>query len=142
MRKSQEKTINGVQYRVTQLGGKEASRMGFLLGQMMVKFGAAASKADFSAMAEAMTLEQFERFRDTLSPFTEVLSSDGKAMKLSDIFDVHFAGDPGAIMDWFIFSMEVNFSDFLSSAVSKLAAMWGKKATPQASSSPQDTPVS
>lgn len=133
MLEAKEKVIDGVSYKVHQLGARKALRM----LQRIIKIvgpGIATGiqgvdgQGGFQAMAEmdigklalgqavkelADRLDEavVDGIVDELAQVTVVVKGD-KQPALSAIFDLHFAGKMKQLFQWLLFALEVQFGDF------------------------------
>jgi hypothetical protein len=111
MLETRSKSIDGFEYRVTQLGAKQGrvvfTRLAKVLGQAM-----ADKDNPIAALASSLDPGDVDYLCDTFAPVTTV-NIQGKEPRLSDIFDMHFAGKYGPLLKWLGFCMEVNFGSFL-----------------------------
>jgi hypothetical protein len=82
-----------------------------------------------AGLLERVSPEEIVEVARQLAATTEVSQPGGRApAQLSEVFDVHFAGDYLALVDWLRFALEVNFGPF----VAALAARLGRAAPPAA----------
>jgi len=139
-RDSEVRNINGLDYKVVQLGAKQGRKVlirlmkvgGAGLAGLTGEQGLAGVVAGLAAAVQNLSEEDFEYFCDTLSPVTEVTLADGKRPQLNNAFDDHFAGDYGTMALWLAFALEVNFSSFfqvLRDEVSKRLGPQAKSTT-------------
>ena len=128
------RTIDGVEYRVAQLGWKEGRTAlvrllkvvgpsvgeAFKLAQVEPgkKFeldrsvSAAAVGALFTELAQRLTEEDFAYLTDIMVPKTEVHRGGDAWVRLSDEIHWHFAGDYWRCFKWLAFCLEVNYLGF------------------------------
>lgn len=115
MREAKTKTIGKAQYRVTPLGAKAGcrvlTRLTRLLGSALKGGDRTNAMVILGSGLEHLSEEDFSYFCDALAPNTELLV-DGKTLRLSDVFDVHFTAEYAALVEWLLFAMEVNFGGF------------------------------
>jgi len=114
---TKEKLIGKNTYKVTQLGavtGRKvfAKLMGLVGPAMAVAAGEGGVEKALASLFSGLDDANMDYFCDQFAPNTMV-STGGKLFKLSDIFDLHFAGNYGELASWLLFSLEVNFGDFL-----------------------------
>lgn len=128
--KTQEREIDGVKYRVTQLGAVDGRAV---LLRLLKAFGPSAAAMLGDNIAEAVA--KLNLSEDDLSYFcqqfgqkTFVVLGD-KTPRLDNVFDEHFAGRYRAMILWLGFAVEVNFADFLSDKAAAMLA--GIAAAPQ-----------
>lgn len=145
MLETKEKTIGDCTYRVTQLPAWAAGDVFFRLGKLVapaiaevmgdVDKGVTQDKggAVIAKILDRATSEDFRFLCNAFAPSTSVLLPDGKAPKLSAIFDLHFVGQRFPDMfSWLAFAIEVNYSGFfdklggLQALVDRAAAAPGK----------------
>lgn len=124
MRQEVRKSVNGKDYIFYQFGASEGLKVWFRILKIIgTPIGAIASKATSGIKTEVRELgidkavemlcqnieadEVLILIKDILSQVTH----DGK--RLSDIFDVHFAGAYMQIFDVLYVALEVNYKDFL-----------------------------
>lgn len=148
---TQEKTIDGTRYRVTQLGGELASD---LLFRLLKAIGAGVARASgptailalMAAAARSLEMADFHAFREAFVGVTTVCLQDkakksgvtARWMPMTTVgFDAHFQGRPGALLAWFRWCFEVNFGGFFAEA---LAGEASGQAEPATESSPSDSP--
>jgi hypothetical protein len=131
MIQSQERTIGGTTYKVTQLGASTGLQLlvrltkvlGPSIGELTKTGGANIldAKGDAVAgaiakLAEHLTYEDLAHTCDVLGEFTEILNG-AKAMKLTrEARELHFAGNYGELMRWIVFALEVNFGSFFGAS--------------------------
>lgn len=126
---TEERRLGDTTYRVTTIGALKGRglmvRLGKLGGQSLASFldGLASGKTVLDAavavgIAEAireisarLTEEEFAAICDELALHT-ILVFDEKEPRLKDVFDTHFAGNYGELVQWFAFALEVNFRSF------------------------------
>ena len=103
MLETRSKTINGTEYKVTQLdairGRKVLARMQRVAGNM-----------------NQMSDEDMDYLCDVFAPSTCVVSTNDHGQRvepqLSKIFGLHFAGKYDEMAEWLAFCVEVNFGSF------------------------------
>lgn len=133
---SKTKSINGVEYTVTQLGAKEGRRLlTRLLKVAGPALGEAAKAGGVGSALEKIALnlnpDDIDYFCETLERTTTVRQGE-RNPRLSDISDLHFAGNYGDEAKWLVFAMEVNFGSFLALAGDLKSAANESPASPQA----------
>ena len=122
MRETREHTIDGQIYSITQLGAKQGRLV--LARVLRIVAGAAgaaqsvedpveAAAAAAAKLASALTDDEVNYLCDVFSKATQV-TEGAKGWALSDIFDDHFAGRYGAMLQWLWAALETNYSSFLS----------------------------
>ncbi len=133
MREPQSKVIDGVTYEVQMLPGTKSWKMLLRLGKMIgpalgkVIDGSEGSlqnlmNADLSevfigealtALTERMDEAEVEIIIQQLAECTIV---DNKPLK--GIFELHFQGNPGALLKWLAFAVQANFAPFSNALAS------------------------
>lgn len=155
MIESRETVIDGVRYRVSQLGARHALRLLTTLakvlgpglgkgldsvlqakggGKLAELLEADTSKLQLGPAVEALVdrLDEptVEAVVNQLADATVLVLGD-KAPQLSAVFDAHFAGKLGQMFKWLAFALEVQFGDFFG-ALGSLA----QRGSPRVSTSP------
>lgn len=129
-RENVTRAIDGVDYKVVQLGAKEGNKL-FIrlfrilaptLGTLLENAPPGGNLGDIpvdalgpalSALADKVTEEEFDNLVRKFAPCTMFgKESADRWQPLSDHFDDHFAGRQMACLMWLRFCLEVNFSDF------------------------------
>jgi len=141
---AKERRIGPELYRVSQLGTKAGLSMlvrltkiaGPGVGSFVHGLGRDASGVDSAIahgvgealhdLAARLDEQEVQRIMNEFAERTVVVVSREVEVKLSDIFDDHFAGRYHLLLEWARFCMEVNFSSFFSAASGKgpLARLW------------------
>ena len=124
--KIESKQIGQHVYTVEQLGairGREIFvRLVRLLGSSVdtIKGDAGAVLAKAAA---AFSTEDMTAFCDAFAAKTDVTGGEYASAhpQLSNIFDLHFAGNYSEMVEWIIFAFQVNFGSFFQGASAKLA---------------------
>lgn len=129
MRKTKEKQIGdrGYVYHVTQFGAREGGRIAIRLGKIFGGALGAAIKSDterdvgdmIAKAFDAVTEQDFDALIDTFAKCSAVSGGDYKGqapLTAEGLFDLHFAGAYGELVQWLIFAFEVNFGSFLGEA--------------------------
>jgi len=120
-RKTEEKVIDGVTYKVTQVGAKEARKVQLRLARVAGALmplaldgsqGAGALAAVASSLARVMTDEDLALVIDTFANQTLFQDPGAGWRGLPEHYDEHFAGAALRHLRWLRFALEVNFSDF------------------------------
>jgi hypothetical protein len=142
-KKVEERTIDGIQYRVTQLGGYRATMLAFRVSRALAGVAAAVDKAQgasaesllqlASTAAREMTPEDLAYVAHELADVTEVgvvdpIHGKSRYAALAPLYDDHFAGAPPGWLKWLAFALEVNLGSFFGGLV-------GLFRSPQAASS-------
>lgn len=137
MREPQRTTIAAWVYSVRPLpagpGLALLARLARMLGPgvagLLEGGGGAAIGRALSQLLERVAPEEVVEIARQLAATTEVSQPGGRApASLAEVFDVHFAGDYLALVDWLRFALEVNFGPF----VAALAGRIGRGAPPAA----------
>lgn len=125
------KQIGDCTYRVRQLPAIQGRKV---LVRLMKMFGPALeslgknTEANIGSMLsgalENLDEEVFESLCDTFAKYTEFELPNGNYVGLGEVgmFDQHFTGKYGQMLQWLAFCVQVNFADFLgvlSGAVKK-----------------------
>jgi hypothetical protein len=128
MKKTEEKTIDGATYAVTQFSATKSLKTFHRLGRMIgPAFGALTGGAALGDVANAnITAESFgtaikalfescdeATFERTVKDLLETTTKDGKPIN----FDLDFSGSIGTLFKVLAFVLEVNYSDFLGAIV-------------------------
>lgn len=125
MLKQEEKTIDGVTYKVTQLPAKKGHRNLIKLVKMASPAMAGevnldtdlSSKESLDSIGAALMALDPDNVESLLEDFAKatIVQTDGdKWPCLWDIFDIHFAGNYAAMYKWAIFALQVNYKSFLA----------------------------
>jgi hypothetical protein len=121
MRETKSKVIGDTTYFVTQLGAKDARRVGRRLARI---FGVAAEADNkIGKFFDALSDDEFDFLCDTFAKTTLISPADSPLnpatgqpqvqFPLVAKFDDHFAGHMGLMVQWLRFGVEVNFGSFL-----------------------------
>ncbi len=133
MLQAKSKVIDGLEYKVTQLGAKEGRRLLTRLVKVAGPMMAGAGTGDVSGALEralgGLKDEDVDFLCDTLARSTEVQVDSTHQPLLADIFDSHFAGNYHNLMKWLAFALEVNFGSFFQMAVALKSAVSASPAT-------------
>ncbi len=148
-RQTKETTIDGVQYRVTQMGMATADEFLFRVGRVASAF--LVSPSSFFAILQQLPPSEFKWALSLLKDATEVLVVDeahgpnGKGetpahwIKLATVYDEHFTGDHmGAWRKWVAFAMEVCFGRFFADLLEDVR----RRMAASISGSPKESPGS
>lgn len=143
-------TIDGDSYRTTALGAKKG-RAVFLRFLKIIGAGAegAASKiskgswssaiAGLAGMIERASEDDLEFLCAAFSPVTTVrVSGSSTEVRLSDVFEVHFAAKMRSMFAWLIWCLESNYADFFGEARKELETLF-REMLEQASTEFQST---
>lgn len=127
------KTIGDCTYRVRQLpaiqGRKVLVRLMKMFGPALESIGKNTDVGSMLASAlENLDEEVFDSLCDTFAKHTEFELANGNYVGLGEpgMFDQHFTGKYGPMIQWLAFCVQVNFADFLgvlSGAVKKSAPL-------------------
>lgn len=107
LRQCVKKEIDGEVYEITQLGAISSSKVFVRLVKIL---GPAIAAKDFTSVFENLRDEDVDYFIKAFAPLTCV---PGVADDLSRVFDMHFAGRIGTMLQWLVACIDVNFGDFL-----------------------------
>ena len=132
MLNTESRQIGAYTYEVTQMPGRQAFRVftrltkmiGPALAELLGKGGGDMKQlldTNVGTLVPALTVfcdslseQEVDALIDTFSEHTKVKGPNiSKAAPMSEMFDVVFAGQPGNIIAWLAFSIEVNYRDFL-----------------------------
>lgn len=127
---TKSKTIGENTYNVTTFGALEGrvilARLTNMIGPVVRSFKSVADdiaedrEVDKAAVminavaeaAEKLPPKEFASLCDSFAQTTELQYADGRALRLTGIFDAHFAANYMEMMLWFAFVLEVNFANF------------------------------
>lgn len=112
------KEIDGKTYTVYPLGAKKGSKLLAALNKVVGAAAGGGVKGIFEALDDAMVT----RLIDELAPTTTVDLGEGKSPRLDSIFDLHFRSNYGAMLEWLLFALEVNFETFYAALPRILAS--------------------
>jgi hypothetical protein len=129
LRKSESKVIGEYTYNVTQLGAVTGSKV-FL--RVLKVLGPLVGAKDVGALFDRLKEEDFTYLCEEFAKMSTVQLEKG-APQLNAIFDVHFAGKYGELIEWLRFCIEVNFGEVLKGDVLKSV---GRKAAASESTGP------
>lgn len=143
-----KKTIDGIEYEVTQLGAKEGRALFVRISKMIGPSLASLAKADLASLMDsnvAQLAPAIETFvRDVSEEDLDVLCSkfaersayrDGKDWpELDRNFDDHFAGAYLRMIKWLAFCVEVNYADFFDAFKKARAGAEAKRAASRSES--------
>ena len=127
-KKTKDVTIGETEYQITQVGGETGDMLLFKIGQALG--AAAANVVSAGGGEESLALGMLQAiryispadFRSTvqaLANSTKVgvrdVDGGGKVnfVKLSSVYDDHFAGNYASLTAWLKEALELNFADFL-----------------------------
>lgn len=146
--KQETRVIDGVEYKVTQLTASKGRAVlvrlfklaGPAFGQLLdgvelkdtskiTAFGKAIQE-----VSERMVLEDLEFLVETFAPTTQVKTGPGLWPDLSQIQEIHFAGEYPRMLKWLWFALQVNYRGFFSGpGVAAILAQFKAGAAPSAS---------
>ena len=112
MREVLDHVIDGTTYKIQKLGAKVGKRV---LARMIRLVGPAIEAENtLEKLCSALTDEQLDFFCDTFAAATRLSPEDKPEveLRLTDVFDDHFAGRYGAMMKWLKASVETNYANF------------------------------
>lgn len=113
LRKTESKVIGGITFEVTQLGALKASKVFFRLLKVL---GPAFASKDIGKLFSLVTEDDLDYFINAFSETTFVKGAPQASMKngpLNQTFDFVFVGAMKDMMEWLLFCIQLNFSDFL-----------------------------
>ena len=116
MRKEKEQTINGINFKVTQLGfadGMELlTTLGHIIGSTLSDPKAASSPAAMvGAIISRLTFAEITSITTKLAKSTRIEREPGRWPVLEP--EVDLAGQYELTLKWLSFALEVNYGDFL-----------------------------
>ncbi len=129
MREPQTTTIGAWRYSVKPLPAGQGlalmARLSKMLGPgvaaLVANDGSGAIGRALSGLLERVNPEEVVEIARQLAATTEVSQAGAKApASLAEVFDVHFAGDYGPMMEWLKFALEVNFGPFVAALRGRL----------------------
>lgn len=130
---AQTRVIEGKEYSVTPLGAVTGRKV---LTRLLKIVGPAIDKASIGDLVANLQESDIDYFCDLFAKSTRVTTGTDKNNMpvqplLSDngLFDLHFAGNYGAMVLWLKFCLEVNFSSFFQSLGSVLGSVASKPKT-------------
>lgn len=146
---SQSKEIKGHQYVVRMLDPLVANDLlidiGEIIGPAVGAFVASEGKDDktnaamihegIGGLFRRIDKDKMRATLDALAKVTDVSKGD-KVPRLDTIFSVHFRGRLGAMHEWFVFALGVQFADFFDSIKPVIDRVKEKIAAAAASPSP------
>lgn len=120
MIESKKKRIGKHEYDVTQFGSSMGRKV---LVKLLRLVGPAAAEAFSSgkgdrggaaiaALASAMNEEDFEEIYDAFAKASRVEVAPNKWPLVSDVGELHFAGNYAEMLGWLAFGLEVNYANF------------------------------
>lgn len=125
MRDPQTTTVDGWRYTVRPLPTGRGLALAWRLARMLgpafsALLGAADAGAEgalgkaLDALVERVTPDELVEIARELAGTADIVQPGGaKPASLGEVFDVHFAGDYLALMDFLRFALEVNFGPFV-----------------------------
>ena len=120
MRKLETHAIDGVTYEFRQMGASEGVAFLQMLapafGKLDVKGGGGA--AFIASLASVDVNAALAKLAET----TTVIGAGGKRAPLPLIYEEHFAGEYGALMEWASKAFEVSFGDFFGRLAGKIGS--------------------
>lgn len=129
MREPQSTTIGAWRYSVRPLPAGQGLALMARLSKMLGPGVAALVSGDgggaigraLSGLLERVNPEEVVEIARHLAATTEVSQPGGKVpASLAEVFDVHFAADYMAMMEWMKFALEVNFGPFVEGLRARL----------------------
>ena len=142
MLETKQHPIDGFVYVITQLGAKKGRTV--LAHVMRVVAGAAEAEAPVARIAAGLTDAEVDYLCDTFAAVTMVAKAEtpDAQVKLSDVFDMHFANRYGPMLKWLWAALETNYSSFLSDMGLNAEALAGVAKTAKEAMSGALTPAS
>lgn len=124
-RETERRDIRGVTYEMSQFGAKQgqkvALRVGRYMGAVLASLGPfEPGKLDttrlMAVILEKLDEADFEVVTEALAGQT-FLIMEGKRVSLASVYDAHFAGKIGALMEWLAWGVAFQFQDFFTELV-------------------------
>jgi len=143
LRKTEEREIGGLKYRVAQLGGIRAREVQLRLVQCLGPSVGALVGGDFAAAfgaLKALGAADLAYFCDTFGEVSFVFTEDGKMPRIDKVFDDHFAGRTGDMWKWLLFCVEFNYADFLGELRDRIVGALAKLGEQAQTASPPTSP--
>lgn len=116
MRKEKEKIINGLKFKVTQLGFADGMQLLTTIGRIVGPALSSGSKDNPMAMigeiVQKLTFEEVDNITEKLSKTTRIEREPGRWPVLEP--EVDLAGNYDLTLRWLGFALEANYSDFFS----------------------------
>lgn len=109
-------TIGAHTYEITKL----PARRGFRLGTQIVKvLGPVIAKLEnpseaIELIADRVNEDQMAEWCEIFAEQTAVILANGNKQSLKGLFDVHFRGNYGELLEWLWASIEANYASFLA----------------------------
>ena len=129
MRKEKEKIINGLKFKVTQLGFADGMQLLTTLGRIVGPALSSGSKDNPMAMigeiVQKLTFEEVANITEKLSKTTRIERDPGRWPVLEP--EVDLAGNYDLTLRWLGFALEANYSDFFGEG-GLLQGVMGKEA--------------
>lgn len=121
MIKEKESRIGEHDYRCSQLGAREATRVFArlcnVLGPMVEGFKASDTESSILSgigrVLQSAKADDLEYLCDTFAKTSRVRVGEDKWPLVSDVYESHFAGRFTEQMQWLGFCLQVNYADFL-----------------------------
>lgn len=137
--------IGATTYAVTPVGAgiglQVAARLAHLIAPMLAAGGGGDPKEvgarvlrDF--LQSPALFDHVKFLCDSFALGTVIQGQGGAPVQLSTCFDVHFAGDYGALLEWLAFALEVNMSSFFAVSPSLKARVGGILGVARVSNAP------
>lgn len=110
------KTIKSTQYDMRQFGALQGRKV---LARLLQTVGPAIGAIGGSPEAAlALAISKFDSdtvdyLCDSFAPFTTI-HVNGKGIALEAVFNVHYAGNYGEMLQWLAFALEVNYASFFA----------------------------
>lgn len=125
---TQTKRLGEHEYTVHPLGALKGRK---LLVKLIRVMGPALGSDPEKAL-DALDAGVFEEVCDTFADSSFVTLPSGKAPKVKEVFDLHFAQKYGEMIQWILFSLEVNYGGFFAE-LGAIGSSLGAKGQPSKS---------
>ncbi len=119
MLKTESKKIGECVYHVTQLDAETGTNVLLRITKLLSPALAASNVSNEEKLKLLLdNLKQSTlKFVQSVLARSTIADFDGRKTKLSDIYNVHFAGKYDELGQWLIFALMVNYRDFLAKLV-------------------------
>lgn len=135
--------IGGEVYRLTKFGATQAIKVSLRVAKYVGHMAEAAAnspndQATILRVLGTFSEEDFFAVKDAFADRTVVITGE-KTLLLSKVFDTHFAGRGGELLEWFAACIEFQLLDFFAGALAGRNAKAGPEKAAVASSPPEST---
>ena len=137
MQQSKTVTIGSDTYTITQLGAKKGRAVAVRLAKLLAPMAEGEDRG-LSAALQNLSDADLEYVCDAFAALTSVKMERGSP-QLDAIFDMHFAGKYGAMVNWLVECVKFNFADFLDELSVKLPSLKNDGTDPNPPSASQTT---